>query len=374
MRAHAARYLLTFLAVALGVAFVSGVNTLTDTIERTFDELFSEANAGVDVWLRGVTQFDAEAAGPATLVPRPEIDGALVDVVANVPGVAVAEPVVRGYAQLIAREGEPYQAATLGVPTFGRTWVATPDLNPFRLVEGGEPPAGPDEVVIDKATADGSGYGVGMIDTIVVVAEEGEDIAALRDSITRAVGPSVEALTGPELTEENRATASHNLSYVRTFLLVFALISVAVGAFVIYTSFSFIVARQQTQVAVLRALGAGRAQVLAAITAEALVVGLLASATGHALGVPLAQVLTGILVQGADVRVAVLPGSAAIALGVGTIATMGSAFFPALRAARVPPVAVMRDVTVDLSYRSPRRGPPRGLLGLPRAPPPRRGG
>ena len=417
MRAHAARYLLTFLAVALGVAFVSGVNTLTDTIERTFDELFSEANAGVDVWLRGVTQFDAEAAGPATLVPRPEIDGTIVDVVASVPGVAVAEPVVQGYAQLIDRDGDPYQGATLGGPTFGRTWVATQDLNPFRLMEGSEPPTGPDEVVIDKATSDGTGYrvgdevtvqsargsramtvvgiarfgsvdspagvsfvlfdpetalelvgnGNGMIDNIGVVAEEGQDIAALRDSIALAVGPSVEALTGPELTEENRATAAHNLTYVRTFVLVFALISVAVGAFVIYTSFSFIVARQQKQVAVLRALGAGRAQVLAAITAEALVVGLLASAAGYALGVGLAQVLTGLLVQGADVRVAVLPGSAAIALGVGTIATMGSAFFPALRAARVPPVAVMRDVTVDMSYRSPRRVLAGVLLGAPGA-------
>ena len=416
MRAHAARYLLTFLAVAVGVAFVGGVNTLTDTIGRTFDDLFAAANDGVDVYVRGVTQFDVEAAGPGTVVPRSDIDGALVDVVADVAGVAVAEEVVQGYAQVIGSDGEPYRGAAFGGPTIGRNWLADDDLNAFDLLPGGRPPAGPGEVVVDKATADATGYRVGdevpiqtsvtsqvaelvgiarfgsvdspagvsfvLFDTatatdvlrngddrvagVGVVAEPGEDVSALRDRVALAAGPQVEVVTGARLTEENRATADRTLGYVRTFLLVFALISVAVGAFVIYTSFSFIVAQQQHQVAVLRAVGASRSQVLAAIAVEALLVGLLASAVGYAAGVGLATLLGRLLVPGGTDLV-VVPASAALALGVGTLATVGSAFFPALRAARVPPVAVMRDVAVDLSYRSPRRIVAGLLVGGPGA-------
>jgi putative ABC transport system permease protein len=228
-------------------------------------------------------------------------------------------------------------------------------------------PAGVSVVLFDTETAarvlrngDGGVAGIG------IVAAPGEAPAAVRERVAMAAGPQVEVVTGAELTDENRATADRTLGYVRTFLLVFALISVAVGAFVIYTSFSFIVAQQQHQVAVLRAIGGSRTQVLAAIAVEALLVGLLASAVGFGAGVGLATLLGRVLVEGGTDLV-VTPASAALALGVGTVATVGSAFFPALKAARVPPVAVMRDVAVDTSYRSPRRIVAGLLVGAPGA-------
>src|SRR4029450_3591037 len=99
---------------------------------------------------------------------------------------------------------------------------------------------------------------------------------------------------------------------IRTFLLVFALISVLVGSFVIYTSFSFIVAQRQRQVALLRAIGASRRQVLVATVAESAVVGLLASLVGYAVGVGIASLLARAFVPGA--RAVVVPRSFAASL------------------------------------------------------------
>src|SRR5688572_32131525 len=42
------RTILTSLAIVLGVMMVSGTYILTDTIDRSFDEIFTESNEGVD--------------------------------------------------------------------------------------------------------------------------------------------------------------------------------------------------------------------------------------------------------------------------------------------------------------------------------------
>ena len=405
LRAHATRYILTFLAVAIGVAFISGVNTLTDTITRTFDDLFADANAGIDVWVRGVSQFDSSSSQLGNAVPRPAVDRGLVDTVAEVEGVVEAEGHIEGYARLIDKSGEPFGSENFGVPTFGRNWMTNDALNPFDLVEGGEPPEGPGEVVIDKNTADGTGYLVGeparvqtsagvsdvtisgiatfgeadspagvsfvMFDRdtaldllagerggltgIAIVAEEGRPPEQVRDAVAGALGADVEVITGADLTAENEAAARQNLDYLRIFLLAFALISVAVGAFVIYTSFSFIMAQRQRQVALLRALGASRWQVLSSIVVEALLVGLLASSLGYLLGVGLATVLADVIVSDGSTDLVLEPSSVVIALSVGMIVTLGSAFVPAWRAARVSPVAALRDIAIDRSHRSRAR-------------------
>ena len=62
---------------------------------------------------------------------------------------------------------------------------------------------------------------------------------------------------------------------------------------------------------------------------------------------------------------AVLPSSFVISVLVGTVVTVLSAFFPAARASRVPPVAAMRDVAIDTSDRSRGRLVLGVLLGGP---------
>jgi putative ABC transport system permease protein len=256
LRAHAARYTLTFLAVAIGVAFISGVNTLTDTITRTFDQLFADANAGIDVWVRGVSPFDESSAQLGGVLPRPQIDPVLVDEVERTEGVAEAAGQIEGYARLIGPDGEPWGGGSFET-TVGRNWVENDQLNPFDLTEGSSSPQAPDEIVIDRDSAEGTGYEVGdqaQVQTttgvtpvrIVGIATFGDagspagvsfvmfdDEAALellapetqgltgigivvdrdhtpeqvRDALSGVLGPDIDVITGAELTEENEQAA-----------------------------------------------------------------------------------------------------------------------------------------------------------------------
>ncbi|HET8620420.1 MAG TPA: FtsX-like permease family protein, partial [Acidimicrobiales bacterium] len=398
LRAHVGRYVLTFLAVAIGVGFVSGVMTLTDTIGRTYDDLFRGFSAGTDVAVRGEAQFELDAAFGGG-VARPRIDATLAEQVAGLPGVAATEGYVQGYTRPISADGEPYGNPNFGQPTIGTNWGEVDALNPFEVAEGREP-RGPTEVALDRRTADRTGYalgdtvmfqtqsgvheatlagvvtfgtadspagtsvtlfdaqtaqaylsGPGQVDVIAIEAADGVTQAALRDTVAGALaGVNVDVVTGETLVAENQEAAQQTFTGIRTFLLVFALISVLVGSFVIYTSFSFIVAQRQRQVALLRALGAGRGQVLGAVVVESLLVGVVASLVGYGGGVSLATGLAGAFVPGAEA--VVRPRSLVVALAVGTLVTMASAVVPAARASRVPPVAAMRDVAIDTSHRS----------------------
>ena len=75
------------------------------------------------------------------------------------------------------------------------------------------------------------------------------------------------------------------MGFFNTFLLVFALIALFVGSFIIYNSFSILVAQRGREMALLRAIGASRRQVLGSVLLEAVVVGLIASVVGLAAGV-----------------------------------------------------------------------------------------
>jgi putative ABC transport system permease protein len=399
LRAHVGRYVLTFVAVAIGVAFMGGVLTLTDTITRTFDDLFADANEGTDAVVRGEAQFSvgAELGGGEM---RPRIDASLLDQVSAVPGVATAEPSVFGYSRVIGKDGEPYGNPDFGPPTFGSSWVENEQLNPFKLTEGSRAPEGPDEIVLDKGTADGADYELGdtvgfqspqgggeatlvgiarfgtadspfgasfvlfdlataeellaepgKVDNIAIVAEEGTSQTEVRNRVADALaGDEVDVITGEALVQEDQDEADQQFSFFRIFLLVFAVIAVVVGAFVIYTSFSFIVAQRQRQVALLRAVGASRGQVLWSIVLESLVVGLLASMVGYVLGIGLAALLGGFF--GDTAPLTIRPVSVAVAVVIGIAVTMASAIYPAWRGARIPPVAAMLDVAVDTTHRS----------------------
>ena len=67
-------------------------------------------------------------------------------------------------------------------------------------------------------------------------------------------------------------------------LRVLSYISLVVGAFLIYNTISVSVVRRRAEIGILRALGAGRATVLALFLAEALLFGIVGAALGVALG------------------------------------------------------------------------------------------
>src|SRR5687768_17363248 len=87
------RLVTTALAIALGVAFMTGTLVLTATIGRTFDNLFADVYKNVDAVVRAEKAFDAPMGEGAQ---RGMVDAALVDTVRRVDGVQVAEGTVFG--------------------------------------------------------------------------------------------------------------------------------------------------------------------------------------------------------------------------------------------------------------------------------------
>ncbi|MDQ3107494.1 MAG: FtsX-like permease family protein [Actinomycetota bacterium] len=397
------RVLTTSLAVLLGVAFMAGTLILTDTLGRTFDNLFADVNAGTDAYVRGQEEIESEAADSG----RSRVDASVLAAVRAVDGVAVAEPSIQGYTQIVAKDGEVIGNPGQGAPTFGGNWTANDDLNPFTIVEGRAPRAD-NEVVIDKDSAETGKLAVGdtttvlvktgvepvtivgiakfgelnsaagsssvgftlataervitdagSYDGIAVVADEGVSQTELRDRIAAALPGSAEAITGDELTAENQSDIRSELGFFNTFLVTFAAIALFVGSFIIYNTFSIIVAQRSRETALLRAIGASRRQVLGSILLEALVVGVIASVLGVIGGLGMAQLLRALLSGfgfGLPAGGLVLTSSTIITcliLGIGV--SVASAVFPARRASKVPPIEAMRAVAIEASQSSRTR-------------------
>ncbi|HEX6238307.1 MAG TPA: ABC transporter permease [Acidimicrobiales bacterium] len=398
MRAHARRLVATSLAVVLGVAFLTGTQVLSSTLRDNFDELFAEVNAGTDVVVRSATDLGMDA-------PRGLLDRSLVDRVAEVEGVAALEPVVSGYGQLLGADGDAIGGN--GPPQLAGSWTTNPDLNPYRLAEG-RAPAGDDEVVVNRGAAEDGDLAIGDTTTlltpepvevtIVGVATFGDQDGlggvtftafALDDAMEHIAGSAdgvssiavqatdgtsqeelaarvgevlprgVEAITGESVT--NEATddiAATFLDLLTTFLTVFAGIALLVATFSIYNTFSIIVAQRTRQAALLRALGAARAQIVRSVVGEALVLGVVASLVGLAAGIGVAGLLKGLfdaagfaLPAGGTV---VTGATVAAGLGVGVIVTLVAGVVPAVRAGRVAPLAAVREAATERT--SPSRG------------------
>jgi putative ABC transport system permease protein len=313
---------------------------------------------------------------------------------------------VQAPARIIGSDGEligdPQQA-----PLFGMSYRDTV-LSPWVLTEGSRPPEGSDELAIDKNSADTGDLSLGdrvrveaqagareftlvgivrfgsadappgesvalfdlataqdflgqpgEVDAVMVAAEEGISEEEITARVQAVMPEGVETLTGAEITEDQQDAIQEGLSFFTTFLLVFAGVGLFVGAFSIYNTFQVIVTQRTREMAMLRAIGASRRQVLAAMLVEAFFVGLVAAIVGIFVGVGLATVLKALLAGlGIDIPSSGLvfkPRTAVASLLVGTVVTMFSAVFPSLRASRVPPIAAMRDVAVDRSAASRNR-------------------
>jgi putative ABC transport system permease protein len=381
------RAVLTGLAVLLGVAMISGTYVFTDTINSTFDKVFKTANEGVDVVVSGRSEFDTDN-GPVSQ----EIPDSLVGRIKDVPGVSNAAGNVEDTASIFKANGD--QVKTGGAPPL--LFSRPPEqFDPLKYVEG-EPPASPQEVAINKGTADEENLEIGdrislvgrtgrrdfrisglakfgdveslggatvsvvtlpvaqdladqpgKVDSIQVAAASGVTPQELVTRIERVMPDTVEVKTGKEQADENSDSIKDSLSFLNTLLLVFAGIAVFVGAFIIFNTFSITVAQRTREFALLRTMGASRGQVLRSVMLEALIVGLIASVLGILLGILTAQGINALFKAfGAELPqegLVLKSRTIIVALVVGTGVTMLSSLAPARRATRVPPLAAMRE-------------------------------
>jgi putative ABC transport system permease protein len=395
------RLALTSLAIVLGVTFVAGTFVLTDTLHATFTALFANVYQKVDFQVRGVARLGSTGAN-AIRNPIPE---SLLASVRRVPGVEAAYGEVEGYAQYVSPRGKAVSNG--GAPTLGIDFDPDRAISVLRLVQG-KPPATSHDVVMDAATADkyhfkvGQEVGVlsargmprrftitgiatfgtssnlagatiaaftlptaqevinevGQLDDINVVTRPGAGKAQVERHIAGVLPPGVQVVTGRTVVQEQSSAIDQGLSFVSTALLVFALISLFVGAFTIFNTFSITVGQRTRELALLRALGASRSQVFRSVLAEAAIVGAVSSVVGLGLGVAAALGLVALL-RGFGITLPTGPlvfeaRTALVGLALGIGVTVLSAIGPARRAVRIPPVAAMteRQEQTDVSPRS----------------------
>jgi putative ABC transport system permease protein len=381
---------LTAIAIVLGVAMVSGTFVLTDSIDKAFDSIFTDVRKGSSVVISGKSAFDISDDSGSSAPTLPE---SLVDEVRGLDGVSQAEGSVDGDAQLIGDDGKAVVYG--GAPNLGFS-IAKGDspFNPLALVEGAWP--GPNEMVIDKATAGKEDFKVGDIvgvqsegpiqrlrvsglvkfgsvstiggatltgfdlptaqrifnkigrlDEIAVAAKPDVSDQQLIDEIKPILPSNAEVLTGTQQAAEDASDTNEFISFLRIFLLVFGGVALFVGSFVIANSLSITIAQRTREFATVRTLGASRRQVLGSIVIEALVVGTLAAVTGLFLGLGLAKLLFWLF----DKAGFTLPNSGLIfetrtivvSLLVGILVTLVASLRPAVRATRVPPIAAVRE-------------------------------
>ena len=391
--AHKVRFLLTALAIILGVGFIAGTYILTDTMNAAFDGLFQQISKGIAVEVTGTPKFTSSGPGGQQSGSAQRVPASLVPVVAAVEGVRVAEGNVGGYAQLVDEKGKAI--STGGAPTLGTSWTSDAQMNSLTMRQGRAPrdsgeiavdagtaakhdlhigdtvtvllqgPSikakivglvgfgqqdnllGATLVVFDTATAQRVFDAPNQFDAIAVAADPGVSAVQLRDRIQAVLPNGFQAKTGQETAQTQSADIRKALSFFTIALLVFADIALFVGAFIIYNTFSILVAQRTRELALLRALGASGAQVRRAVMIEAAVVGIFASIIGLAFGFVVAAGLRALLnAFGIDLpstSLQVLPRTIIVALIIGVGVTLASALVPARRAAKLPPVAALRD-------------------------------
>lgn len=396
MRAHGRRLVATSLAVVLGVAFLTGTLVLGSTLRANFDDLFVEVNAGTDVVVRNATDLGLDT-------PRGLIDRSLVDEVAAVDGVAAAEPVVAGFGQLLGADGDAVGGN--GPPQLAGSWTTDPALNPYRLAEG-RAPEGDGEVVVNRNAAEDGDLAIGdtttlltpepvevtvvgistfgdegglggvtftalslddamthiaksndAVSSVVVRAADGVDQDDLARRVAAVLPDGVEAVTGADVSQQaSDDIAAEFLDMLTGALTGFAGVALLVATFSIYNTFSIIVAQRTRQAALLRALGARRAQVMRAVVLEALLVGLVSSVAGLAAGVGIAGLLKGLFDAAGFALpaggIVVTAGTVVAGLIVGVAVTVAAGVVPAVRAARVAPLAAVRAAATEAASAS----------------------
>lgn len=400
--ARKGRLLLTSLAIILGTSFLSGTTIFSDTINSTFDRLFTDVFRDVDAYVRSTDSVDTgfgEQRAPSPI--------SALEIILGVDGVSAAVGDMQSFARVIGKDGKPL-GEDQGPPTFGG--IASESSAALWNVETGRLPVGPTELMLDRATATAGEFTVGdavrvnalsgtreftlvgianygdisspggatfalfdqptasdfllkpgFVDAFLVVGDGSLSDAELARAIDAALpdDAKLETLTGAQITEETTSQIKTVLSFFTAFLTAFSFIALGIGCFVIYNVFSITAAQRQRESALLRAIGASRRQVTVSLLVEALIVGLIGSVIGFITGIGLSRALSALLnAIGLEIPssgLTIATSAITQTVLIGTTITVLSAILPALRSGRVPPLAAIQDTALDTVQKITRR-------------------
>jgi putative ABC transport system permease protein len=385
--AHKGRLSLSLIAVVLSVAFVTGTLMFTSTITTTFDRLFATTASDVAVSAKA----DKNALPGA---PEQTVSTSVLDTVKALPGVqAVYGDVTTDRLAVVGADNKAISNSS-GGPTIGANWYLTP--HPAVNLTSGRPPAGPSDVVVDADTAakkhltlgsplrivtgtDAGTFQVtvtgiatfrttnpgetlfyfdtntaqtkllgrtGVFTGVDLDAKAGTSDDALKAEVSAKLGAGYDVKTRAEQEADGRNSVGF-IGFMKYVMLGFAGISLMVGAFLIINTFQMLVAQRTRELGLLRALGASRRQINRSVRFEALMLGVIGATVGIAAGAGLAYGLIAIMngvgmnLQASDMSVTASSVIAGYAVGV--VVTLLAAWIPARRAARVTPMAALRD-------------------------------
>lgn len=406
------RTLLTALAIVVGVAQVTGAFILTDSMNRSVDDLFKAGQQGVDVVVTP-SGNSSDGGGPSGPTDIPTLSPKVLDRVQQTPGVNKAVGEVFAVTSILKKNGDPI---TMGPPSFIAS--QTPDdMSPLHITKG-RSPRGNAEAALEESTAERGGYKIGdkltivgeegvekptivglarlgdegasqtagaavammtpesadriagrdgRFDDIVVRAEEGVTQVALRGKVQAALkGEAVRVRTAEEQAKSQAEELKDQLGFLQPILLAFGIIALFVGSFVIVNTFSATLAQRSQELALLRALGATKRQVSRSILVESLLIGVVAGVLGFLGGLLVAPGILALFKSfGLDLPASgsvVLPRTVIVALLVGPVVCTLAGLLPVRRAAAVPPIQAMRGETSR--EESTRPGPLAYLVAL----------
>ncbi|MCX5198893.1 ABC transporter permease [Streptomyces sp. NBC_00249] len=398
--AHKARLLMTVLAVTLGVAFVSGTLVFTDTLSKAMSNQSAKSYEGVAV---SVTDHGPGRSEDGQKQGDPGISQQTLEKIKAVKGVDSVSGRVTGFAGVGDENGKLIGS---GWANAGSNFAPVKDgKDPRYTFTDGSGPVRDDQVALDKDSAAKGGYKTGdkirvatngpvkeftlsgvfttedgavnaggslvLFDTKIaqelylqpgfyselsVAAKAGATADQLLADIKPLLGESSNARTGAALAAEQAKFIEKAMQGMSQGLLIFAGVSLFVGIFLIYNTFTMLIAQRTKELALLRAVGAHRGQVKRSVLAEAAVVGAVSSVIGLVSGIGLAVAMRSAM----DLFDAKIPAGALIiapttvvaALVIGVVVTMLAAWLPARRTAKIAPVAAMGSAHLPATMKS----------------------
>ena len=390
MRVRWMRTALTCLGILLGVSVILAISITNDSTLQSIRSVFEEASGKSSLL---VQSSSADGGG---------FDESITGRVQSLDGVIAAAPAVQA-ATLLARDAKDWQIAfaiggraagnsleLLGVDPATDAHVRQYEITAGRWIEGegyealltekyagdenlklGDDlviliPGGQERLkIVGLISKNGAGLlndGVIAFAPLTVVQQlfdRGSDIdsldvvvqpdlanspdrlAALKEQLATRLGKSYEV----SYPASRGQLVTQMLSVYQQGLSFFSVVALFVGAFLIYNAFSMTVLERTRELGLLRALGMTRAQIVALVLSEAVVLGVIGSVLGVGFGVVLARGLIWMLgaVVATNINTLSVPTEGLLqSLAVGGMVTIGSALLPARQAARVSPLEALR--------------------------------
>lgn len=383
IRRRPGRTALTFLGIAIGVAAIVGVSITIGTTRRVYREMFEAltGRASLEVISEGQAGFDA------AVLPRLE----------SVPGVKLAVPVIQAPAAFMGAEGSS------GVIVLGIDPARDGAVRDYLFNEGAQLKAD-DEILIGASFAESQGLkvgdsarllaasgivnlrvegildarGAGMVNgglSVIVSLAAAQKLFGLKDrintahlvlekdAIVRDVESRVAAVLPAGLTVQTPASrgevAQKGMIPTEQALSTLSAVSLVAGAFVILNTFLMNLGERRRQIAILRAIGATRKQVMQLLLREAALLGVFGTITGMLAGVLISSSLARVMTQLMGIRFGRLdlsPQPFITALLIGPGMALAATYFPVRRASSLPPLQGLVDRREDRAA-SMRRWP-----------------